>query len=117
LAAQLVLDPPHRVVWPVEIGDRLTGSRQGVERPALLRFADLPVDPALPGKAGWLALCHRASLCATSDATATVSSDADRELERQLDQAAAASVPAVARRAPARRGVPAGNQARRRGVR
>ena len=42
---------------------------------------------------------------------------ADRDLERQLGQAAPAAAAAVARRAPARRRLPAGDQARRRRVR
>ena len=42
---------------------------------------------------------------------------ADRDLERELGQAAHAAAAAVAGRAAARRGVPAGDQARRRGVR
>jgi hypothetical protein len=51
LTAQVALDPPVLVVWPVEAGERLALARQVIEVAALLGQPDLPFDHRLvPGR-------------------------------------------------------------------
>src|SRR6185436_15045112 len=59
LALHPLLDPPHRVIGLVDVGDRLAETGEVVELPLLHGLSDAVVGDQLDGTAGETALFHR----------------------------------------------------------